>query len=880
MPGAYHGATDEGGPSNKALTPVLGMGVNRIMATSDASPAERPWRPRPRLTAVGAAFLLAFALVGSAAFGTAALAQGHHAIATSDGLDAWAVGDSGRCDRTLDGGVNWGSIALGSGALRAVSARGFRVVIAGDSGQVWRSTNAGGTWTLATIPGAPALRAIDLADDLTGFLVGDAGTVVRMSASGAVLTPLASGLGGRLDAVRFTDPLHGWVVGAGGLAARTADGGVSWTRVSLPTTRELTGVDVAGGTVWIVGERGSAFRSTDGGGTFTSVELGLDSGADVRTVHLATPDTVWLAGGGGFLRVSTDAGVTWRWPVHPLQGPVGGLAFGGTSGFLCGTHGRAVIHSTDRGMTWALPAGTVTTRSWKPRLTFGTGILQVRGNTLALNPVDRDVVQCLIGFSGGGVQRYRSGDAGVSWTPGGPPLVGPNRASAFVISPRDTNVMLALVTDPPQLLRSTDAGASWTARLTRPFGEFGVPLAMHPLHPDTLFFGGDTSGVWRSLDRGDTWTPWGSTVFREPCDLEVVPDSTNLLLLDDGNTASGFGEGWRSTDDGASWSLRYTGTGLTTELPELAVSRVQPAIAYMTAWRTGGTLRSTDRGASWSSANPSNPAWAVSIAGDDPNVVVLGMFGGGLSYLTLDGGTSWLSVPLPNASYAMLARDRGTILAEQSTGIYQYDVTHAFPSSNAQTLTLTSPVGGESWNPHDVHDIIWNPTQIAIARLEYRSSPGESWSWIADVAGDRGRYAWTVPATPGSGTEVRVSDAWDGSPADSSAAPFTITTVAVGEAAAPEFALASAQPNPFTRATTIRYTLPMASHVRLELFGVRGERVATLVDAWQPAGSHAVAVDEETFRTAAPRTARPAGIYFVRLDAGSRIATRKLIRLR
>jgi len=831
-----------------------------------------------RFPRTGLLALLAGALLATAP--APARAQGNLGVATRDGLDAWAVGDSGRFYRTLDGGATWCFGDLGVKTLRAVAARRFHVIITGDSGHVWHSADAGGTWTLATITGAPALRAIDMTDDSTGYIVGDVGTVVRITHSGATLTPLASGIVNRLDAVRFIDAQHGWVTGANGFAARTSNGGASWTPVPLGTARELRAVDVAGGTVWIVGDDAAAYRSADGGTVFSPLDLGLDTRADLRAVHLATVDTVWLAGGGGFLRRSTDAGASWTWPVHPFHGAVGGIAFARAGGFLCGTGSRAVLHSGDHGATWALPTGTLVTRTWTPKLTFGAGVAQVRGNTLAMNPVYKSELYAMLGFTAGGVKLYRSLDAGETWTQSGPTLSTPSRANALVISPRDSSSMLALVTDPGQILRTTDAGASWTPRLTHAYGEFGSPLTADPNHPDTLYFGGDTTGVWRSLDGGDHWSPWGATVFREPCDLKVVPDSDQVVLLTDGVSGAGFGEAWRSGDGGITWAKRYTGTGQTSELPELAVSRLRPGTAFATAWRTDGALRSTDRGATWSIVNTAMPAWGIAIAHDDPNVVVLGMYGGATSYLSLDGGTTWSSIPLSAANYSFFARDRGTLIAEQSNGLYKFGASYAFTPTNTQALALTAPAGGETWDPRQVRTITWSPVNIALARLEYRTAPAQPWQWIADVGGALGRFDWTVPVTPTGQAQVRVSDVWDGSPADSSAAAFTISTVLVGESRPGFFALQGARPNPFTGRTELSYTLGQAAHVRLELFDVQGERVAVLVDAWQTPGPHTVSAGDQVFRAGVGQEPRAAGIYFARLTAGGQVATRKLVRLR
>ncbi len=57
------------------------------------------------------------------------------------------------------------------------------------------------------------------------------------------------------------------------------------------------------------------------------------------------------------------------------------------------------------------------------------------------------------------------------------------------------------------------------------------------------------------------------------------------------------------------------------------------------------------------------------------------------------------------------------------------------------------------------------------------------------------------------------------------------------------FTLNQNHPNPFNPTTTISYTLPEATSVRIDIVDMLGRRVATPVDGEQTAGSHAVMVD-------------------------------------
>jgi hypothetical protein len=86
------------------------------------------------------------------------------------------------------------------------------------------------------------------------------------------------------------------------------------------------------------------------------------------------------------------------------------------------------------------------------------------------------------------------------------------------------------------------------------------------------------------------------------------------------------------------------------------------------------------------------------------------------------------------------------------------------------------------------------------------------------------------------------------------------------------FALHQNEPNPFDAVTTIRFDLPRAAHVRLEVFDLLGRRVATLADAAYPAGFHAVPWNHR----AADRRASP-GMYVYRIVAGDQRAERKMM---
>ncbi len=73
------------------------------------------------------------------------------------------------------------------------------------------------------------------------------------------------------------------------------------------------------------------------------------------------------------------------------------------------------------------------------------------------------------------------------------------------------------------------------------------------------------------------------------------------------------------------------------------------------------------------------------------------------------------------------------------------------------------------------------------------------------------------------------------------------------------YGLAQNYPNPFNPTTTINFALGNPSQVKLTVFNVLGQKVATLLDSRMDAGSHTVQFDARRLTS---------GVYFYRLEAG------------
>lgn len=95
-------------------------------------------------------------------------------------------------------------------------------------------------------------------------------------------------------------------------------------------------------------------------------------------------------------------------------------------------------------------------------------------------------------------------------------------------------------------------------------------------------------------------------------------------------------------------------------------------------------------------------------------------------------------------------------------------------------------------------------------------------------------------------------------------------------AAAPDFKLSAASPNPFRHRTTIDYQLPSEARIGLKVYNVSGQLVKTLVDRTVAAGRYSATWDgtDDAGRHATN------GIYFYRLNDGRQETTGKVIIIR
>ncbi len=413
---------------------------------------------------------------------------------------------------------------------------------------------------------------------------------------------------------------------------------------------------------------------------------------------------------------------------------------------------------------------------------------------------------------------------------------------------------------------------------------------------ENTVWGGASGGTHlRTTDGGTTWK------------TGTVPGATSLTLnsiaVIDQNTAyftaNNFNTGqdariYKTADGGTTWTQQYRSAGTGAFFNSVAFWDADNGIAMSDP--VGGSfliVTTTDGGAHWTpvpSANLPARRQGEYGFGDGGGMMLFvhgkkhvwlgtGYFGNtvGSAVRVLrssDNGQTWnfTDTPLVTQYYAGI---RTLAFADTLTGFaggFQ-----DFYDKNATMLAKTTD-GGLSWNPVSA-------LKIEPSTMQY--VPNTNNKMIVTSSGQG--FAYSNDA----------GDTWQILPSTQATYALSFTSPTVGWAASTflngkilkfignirtavteqpiawpaSFQLAQNYPNPFNPSTMIQYELPQASHVRLAIYNLLGERVRTLVDAKESAGVKRVTWDGRNERGERVSS----GVYVYRLEAGEFKMAKRLV---
>jgi photosystem II stability/assembly factor-like uncharacterized protein len=238
--------------------------------------------------------------------------------------------------------------------------------VAGDDGYLASTVNGGRTWDKYPLGTTETINEIYFRNDKNGYLVAgrkmfltkDSGqtwqeTKIFKQGDFKNLTP-------EFICIRFSDKRRGLVIGSllnkndevvEALVMRTDDGGETWTRIIVPTKKELFHLEVNGSShAWIVGDKGLILASDDGGMTWKTQNSGVVRA--LFNVDFRDDNEGFAVGGGGTILRTEDGGNTWLKVTAPVTETLKRVDFADDkNGWIVG-HKGSILRSADRGKTW------------------------------------------------------------------------------------------------------------------------------------------------------------------------------------------------------------------------------------------------------------------------------------------------------------------------------------------------------------------------------------------------------------------------------------------------------------------------------------------------------------------------------------------------
>jgi photosystem II stability/assembly factor-like uncharacterized protein len=455
------------------------------------------------------------------------------------------AGAEGTLLRTEDAGATWQAVASATTAtLRSVALANDTVAVAvGDGGAIIRSDDQGRTWRPVESGATATLRAVAFDESGTGVAVG--GDDRRVRARRIILRTADAGLtwqradapsGGRLYGVSAAAGAF-IAVGEAGCVLTSFDDGRSWRSASIvedaaPCPTESTSGDRAPWLSSIAAAQSRLAAVGDGGRIFWSADGRTWQGRPALAVPnlavapvAAVADAVVIAHGTAMFR--SESGGPFERVDRPGDFNVLAIRFiDDRLGVATGANG-GILRTTDGGRTWS--AVVSPTRRYLRDVAFATA-----SDGIAVG-----------GESGQGDGVILTFDGGLTWEAQSCPS-----ATAFCASrePLEAVDMLpsgaGMAVGPRIVLATTDGGRTWIEREQRL--AFVTLTDVAVLDDRTAVVTGASGTILRTTDAGASWT-------RVPSRTRVRLMSVAFADADRGLIVGGGGVVLATWDGGRTW---------------------------------------------------------------------------------------------------------------------------------------------------------------------------------------------------------------------------------------------------------------------------------------------------------------------------------------
>jgi len=792
------------------------------------------------------------------------------------------------------------------------------LVAVGALGTIIRSTDEGENWILIGSGTNNDLKGVFFANADTGYAVGGSGTILKTVDSGISWTQQPSGTDKNLSGLYFVDANNGWIVNTSwdypdstNIILHTTDGGTNWGQqtYNLICGAGLRNVFFSNeNTGYAVGFYQSVFKTTDGGNNwiqqvseypnilndiiFTDENKGFAVGGYEGI--LPSMNKMGVTGlGDAEIIYTVDGGTTWLTLMDTLNANLyrisfldgnTGIAVGSTPNFQMGTteYFGIILRTTNSGASWNViesgPNQGMNSSYYEFCFTNGNNGVIVGNYGIILKTTNNGTtwMKKSKGNSGFDIYGLSFTDEYIGWAISTNYYLGSSilhTTDGGLNWMEQTSQMERMLVDIDftdsdngwlvggdiwnceglVIYHTTNGGSDWLIQMSDPQGALLAVSFMDEYTGWTVGCDGNDNGkILKTTNAGDSWFD------QAPPNMNKLFDVFFIDLLN-GWAVGANGTIVHTTNGGINWINQAS--GLTQTLNGIYF------VDLNNGWVVGmggRVLQTTNAGLNW--------ILQISGTGQNLNRVyftdmengwIVGNNGNILS--TTNGGTDWIlqesnttktlrDICFTDGVTGWIAGDGCTILHTTNGGL-PVELTSFTAISNGKEVILNWSTATELNNlGFEIQRSTEGNEFFTVGFIKgCGTTSGQHTYTYSDTHLDNGKYYYRLKQVNYDGS-YEYSD-----------------FIEVDFRAFSSYLLAQNYPNPFNPITSIGFSVPEKSNVKIIILNAIGEEVAVVLNEEKEAGYHQVQYNASNL---------PSGVYFYQLKAADFIETKKMLLLK
>ena len=380
----------------------------------------------------------------------------------------------------------------------------------------------------------------------------------------------------------------------------------------------------------------------------------------------------------------------------------------------------------------------------------------------------------------------------------------------------DANTGLILMNEPFRIYRTTNGGYHWDSTIQNQYITLIDVIDSTTVYGVGAFSNGSKQ-IIRSYDRGLTWDSMSVTVLQTINGISFVNPNTGWI----GGTTGALPFLWRTTNAGVTWTIQSDDTGFGKVF--FLKQKVNGEYVGWSQQEDVATYKTTNSGVNW---------FQIQNVGAVTQLQFKNQYTGYAAYfnclkITTNGGMNWIANYLPNDSELVFNQINLFKFVNKDT-IYGDYGSRYFGGQTFRGVIWLSTNGGVNWGFQQPD------TNINRNRYSGIDFVNKDTGWSSGIRTNNGGGPVIYPTYIDSNSAVIPSD----------------------------YVLKQNYPNPFNPSTTIEFSLPKDSYVKMKITDISGRTVFWVIyDMLLYSGLHRFKITDFS------RLSLSSGVYFYRLEA-------------